>query len=496
MEAEGAIVQQIVQATKKHNNILVTRASIHIGNSYYLVFDLAKYDLWRFFKDRSEPPPGTFTQKMTLLACFIGLAGGLAYLHDELSIDLPERNQLLRCYHLDLKPQNILVFFEDGKMILRFTDFGISRIKHIEPQSLNDDADGPTHSLDRIFRPSPIAEPTSGIDNSRYGGTYAAPEAVAPNGRVTRKSDVWGFGTVLTLAMTYTQYGWDGIVAFAHARSQNRDDRFFDVLTGDESACVLHSSVVQQLDNLIGKASGESDVEEHVFRLVSDLIKNKILRPQAADRVYARQVEDSLRSIHSTFSERGMSMVRTRHSGRLSHYRPTAASTTAIPNQPLLAPLERSQTLPLGSDATEIIIAEHDEATQQHVQPRRTTARQLIRRARDRILGRESRFSPNIASLSLPCAMRICKFSLDGKYLAISGEDLIVTIPIAAVQSDWPLPIFVGLPPPEGQQWTDFSVSTDYVCVAVDAGCFEVRRALTPYIVYVSSLETVHIHSN
>ena len=496
MEAEGAIVQQIVQATKKHNNILVTRASIHIGNYYYLVFDLAKYDLWRFFKDRSEPPPGTFVQRMNVLSCFIGLAGGLAYLHEELSIALPERNQLLRCYHLDLKPQNILVFFEDGKMILRFTDFGISKIKHIEPQSLGDDADDPIHSLDRIFRPSPLAEPTSGIDNSRYGGTYAAPEAVAANGRVTRKSDVWGFGTVLTLAMTYTQYGWDGIVAFAHARSRDRDDRFFDVPAGDESACVLHSSVVQQLDNLIGKASEESEVEEQVFRLVSDLIKNKILRPQPADRVYARQVEDSLRSIHSTFSGRGTSLTRNQKSSRLSHYRPTASSSAVIPHQSLLAPLERSRTLPVGSDATEIISATHYETPQQHAQPRRTFARQLIRRAKDRILRREPRLFPNVTSLPLPFAMRICKLSLDGKYLVIGGEDLVVTIPIAAIQSDRSFPIFIGIPPPEGQQWTDFSVSTDYVCVAVDAGCFEVRDALTKYVLYIGSSEAVYVHSN
>ena len=310
MEAEGAIVQQIVQATKKHNNILVTRASIHIGNSYYLIFDLAKYDLWRFFKDRAEPLPSTFAQKMTFLSCFIGLAGGLAYLHDELSIALPERNQLIRCYHLDLKPQNILVFFEDGNMVLRFTDFGISRIKHIKPQSPGDDADGPVHSLDRIFRPSPLPDPTSGVDNSRYGGTYAAPEAVAPNGKVTRKSDVWGLGTVLTLAITYMQRGWDGIVAFAYARSRNRDDRFFDIPTSDEATCVLHSSVIQQLDDLVEKASGESDVEEVVFRRLSELIRNKILRPVATERVHARQVEDSLRSIHSTSSDWGTFLAR------------------------------------------------------------------------------------------------------------------------------------------------------------------------------------------
>ena len=83
--------------------------------------------------------------------------------------------------------------------------------------------------------------------------------------------------------------------------------------------------------------------------------------------------------------------------------------------------------------------------------------------------------------------MRLCKLSLDGKYLAIGGEDLIVTIPIAAIQSDRPFPVFVGLRPPEGQQWTDFSVSTEFVCVAVDAGCFEVCYVLAECSVYTSS---------
>ena len=466
MEAEGAIVQQIVQATKKHNNILVTRASLHIGNSYYLVFDLAKYDLWRFFKDESEPPLRTIAQKMIFLNCFIGLAGGLAYLHDELSIALPEGDQLLRCYHLDLKPQNILVFFEDGKMILRFTDFGISRIKSIEPQSLGDEADDPVHSLDKIFRPSPLSDPTSGVDNTRYGGTYAAPEAVYPNGKVTRKSDVWGLGAVLTLAMTYMQYEWGGILAFAEARSQNRDDRFFDMPTNEESSCVLHSSVTKQLNKLIEAAATESDVERNVFKLISDLLKNKMLRPRAADRVYAKQVEDSLRSIHSTYSKKSKCTTGSKHH----------TITALIPHEPFLAPLEREYTLPAETDANESISEESHEITRQQVQPRRTDARELFRRVRDRVLRREARFLYNITPLPLPYVMKLCKLSLDGKYLAIGGEDLIVTISVSDIQPDQPSPIFVGLPPPEGQQWTDFSISTEYLCVAVDAGCFEVCR--------------------
>ena len=182
-EAEGTTIKQFIQSAKSHENIATTKASLEWGNTYSLFFDLAKCNLWEYFREDADALK-TLEDKRRIFSQSIGLAGALAYLHNELY--LASSNEQLQCYHLDLKPQNTLVFETSGKQIWKISDFGVSQIKRIP----SDQSESEHHVLflDKIFQSKkPDEDPSSGVDNSRYGGTYAAPEAKAKSASVTRK---------------------------------------------------------------------------------------------------------------------------------------------------------------------------------------------------------------------------------------------------------------------------------------------------------------------
>lgn len=69
-------------------------------------------------------------QKTVVFGKTIGLVGALASLHEELKLDPTNeqpKSEQLQCYHLDLKPQNMLVFVVNGNDIWKTTAFDISR---------------------------------------------------------------------------------------------------------------------------------------------------------------------------------------------------------------------------------------------------------------------------------------------------------------------------------------------------------------------------------
>lgn len=308
-EAEESIPRKFVQSNKRHDNILVTQASLEYGNTYSLFFDLAKYSLWDYFQD-----PEVFItaeEKGTVFGRSVGIAGALAFLHDELYLE--STGEQLHCYHLDLKPQNILVFEgrdnRDGKSrhIWKISDFGISQMKHIKPNGADVDTDHPVSFMDRIFRPQKQdTNPSSGVDNSRYGGTYGAPEARLTTDKVTRKSDVWSLGCVLIDVLTFLDNGSIGIEEFGEARAKDRDnDRFFEPTPshfGTELNNMLHSSVTSWLETLEGKAKERHELEGKAFRQVSTLLRESMLLMDQAQRCTAKEAEKRLKRITRQFT--------------------------------------------------------------------------------------------------------------------------------------------------------------------------------------------------
>jgi len=435
-EAEGSILKKFVQSNKRHENRLVTKASLEYGGIYSLFFDLAKYSLWDYFRDPEVSI--TAEQKGTVFGRSVGLAGALAFLHEGLYLD--STDEQLQCYHLDLKSQNILVFerrgSKDGDM-WKISDFGISQMKHIRPSGADVESDHPVSFLDRIFRPQKQdTDPSSGVDNSRYGGTYGAPEARLTTEKVTRKSDVWSLGCVIIDVLTFLDSGTNGIEEFRIARAKDRDnDRFFELSSpqsGTEANYILHSSVISWLKALADKAKKSHELEGEAFRQALALLQDSFLLADQGKRCAAKEVERHLIRIKSQFA------------------RPAAKPPS---------PLQGLQRLPIS--------------------PTKPPAR--LSKIPDRIKRVFSRkASPSqpwkIWRFQLAAGSTRCKLSSDGQYLAVESKGLMITTAISDIKKGVPGQVHGA---PRNRQWAGSALGTRYLCTALGSRYFEVHPQLS-----------------
>lgn len=107
---EQKALQQIMAHPTRHESITVAEASLQLGDAYNLFFPLASCNLWHYLSGSSVPPvsaPCTLNEKRAIFRRGIALAGAQAFLHDNFTSRTTLHN--LACYHLDLKPHNILV---------------------------------------------------------------------------------------------------------------------------------------------------------------------------------------------------------------------------------------------------------------------------------------------------------------------------------------------------------------------------------------------------
>ena len=368
----------------------------------------------------------TLEQKQGIFGRTIGLAGALAFLHDELFI--ASTSEQLCCYHLDLKPHNILVFEEEGKVIWKVSDFGISQIKRIPISQANAESEHPTSTsfLNRIFRPDRSgAESSSGVKNPRDAGTYTAPEARHKLEKVNRASDVWSLGCVLTLVLSFLENQRTGIRDFEDARMKNRDDDlFYDSQSGTEPRPSARPAVLGWLFHLMENAKKRSRAEGEVFRLTSDLIRNRMLLPNPKDRIRAKKVEQELKFINSHFA-----------------FTPAPCQNSNRQQQPII---ERTHSSSTYLSRFKNLISNH------------------------RSLSVDT--SPTW-HFKLPKSTRGCKFSYDGRHLGIESSETITTMSITNIQQKSAGTDHKALQP---ERWLDISLGSQYLCAAVKSPYFKV----------------------
>lgn len=410
---EGTTIKQIIQSVKGHRNIATTRASLEWGNTYSLFFDLAERNLWEHFKENRDPVK-TLEERRRVFSRICGLAGALAHLHEGLK--LHTTNVPLQCYHLDLKPQNILVFGTGDNQIWKISDFGMSQIKQIHHMESQDESKH--HLLDRIFQSTkPNEDPSSGVDNSRYGGTYAAPEAKEKSDTVTRKSDVWSLACVITLVITYLHGQSQGIEEFQKLRASDRSqDWFFDPEapeTGSDNSDILHSSVKKWFVTLRTGASGRVKQEERAITSTIDLLRNKIFLRDEEKRLSAKQVEYELETLEYSFNEQPPPKVI-----------PPKHRQIKLPGLPIHLPGIRKRPSPEGQ-----------------------------------------------WQFRIPHQGKRSRFSADGRYLCVASNDIMEIHSVASIQRGQ-----VGTPfkSQEDRQWADFSMGSRYLCAALNSEYFEV----------------------
>lgn len=388
--------------------------------------------MWDYFED-PEISITTLEQKKKVFSHTIGLAGALAYLHDELFI--ASTGEQLCCYHLDLKPHNILVFEEGDSVIWKVSDFGISQIKRIPASQATFEPEHRISFLTSIFRPDKsAADPSSGVTNPRDAGTYTAPEARHKAERVTRTSDVWSLGCVMILVLTFLDNQRTGIKDFENARMKDReDDLYYDSFTtrfGAEPRPSLRSSVPVWLDNLTENAKKRGENEGIAVGLASYLIRSQMLLPDPADRSSAKRVEEQLRSIQYCFT-----VAPTLSSAQRQQWQ-------SVIEMPLL-------NLSLFTRFKNVVSC------------RRSTSAK----------------KSNTRHFKLPGSTRGCKLSHDGRYLGIDSGYRITTMDTSNLEIQQES-IDVTHTTSNPERWSDYSLGSQYLCAAVESPCFKVRGLL------------------
>ncbi|KAF2825835.1 kinase-like protein [Ophiobolus disseminans] len=235
-EQERDVLREIVRNAKKHNNIMKSLGSLENGMTYSVFMPLANCDLKQYMESHPIPPRSP-NSKALFVQCAIGLAGAIVYLHEELESPMYER---LSCFHMDLKPQNILVVIDPstGLEQWKLSDFNMSRVK-LRPNSLNEQSALGEHftfgdkiyEINKLFkRRIPDAGDTSISDYTigrRGAGTYLSPEACIEDFPVHAESDTWSLGCVVSVIFSYLYRGQSAVTEFADSRSKKGQDTFY-----------------------------------------------------------------------------------------------------------------------------------------------------------------------------------------------------------------------------------------------------------------------------
>ena len=385
----------------------------------------------------------------------IGLAGALAFLHNDLFLNDSSSEQL-HCYHLDLKPQNVLLFERDepngrhGNYIWKISDFGISKIKHCKRRGSNESSGHHVSFLEMIFRPKkPFDDPndSSGVVNSRYGGTYAAPEARLESDKVTRRSDVWSLGCLITLVLTFLDSGTTGIEDFKESRLRGRNnDRFFETnlpVIGTEAVDELHPSVPKWLDELVAKAHERSEHEGRAVEKTSQYVLESMLLADQEKRHDAKQVEDKLKEIQLRYPK---SIETLSKPGKHPQESPSGSQNTLTGMLMYLMSLLMylvSLLMYLVSLLMYLVSPHH----------------------------KKRECSMGTFPFSIEDGSKKYRCSQGGRYLTSQSDTVISTMLVTDIQEGRPAKVHTS---PSDREWVDSSIGSEYLCAAPKSRYFEV----------------------
>jgi len=172
--AKDTIVEgQVLAALGKHDNIVEVIDVRMARNTVILILEKGSYDLASRARalGRNVTPEAIRTITQDMLC-------GLAYMHAR------------RIYHLDIKPENVLLFDKEGTDRAKLIDFGKSKTKQL-------------HRGDMYGEPWP-----------KYGTKYyIAPESydigqMPSRGEHLAKRDAFAIGIVIFRSLLAPRYGW------------------------------------------------------------------------------------------------------------------------------------------------------------------------------------------------------------------------------------------------------------------------------------------------
>ncbi|KAL4940358.1 kinase-like domain-containing protein [Aspergillus oleicola] len=263
------IMRALMEEAQKHDNLVMALAILHHGEAISIFSPLASCNLHDYLCGMHSMDllsfPKTLNQKKALYNRGVALAGALAFIHGGFGGAV--------CFHSDLRPSNVLVYnaYDSCKEIWKITDFGFRLVRN---------EDYSTYA--RL-----------GVD-----GVYVAPESAPPERRVEARSDVWSFGCIFFLVITYMVYGSRGIQQFNEQRAEQPGGDSFYVTTGKSTR--ISPAVTSWFDEL--RLNATSDERElKVIRETLDYLQQRALNPNRYQRASAKDVEAALKLIQMNF---------------------------------------------------------------------------------------------------------------------------------------------------------------------------------------------------
>lgn len=318
---EWETMKHILRAPRNSKNILETFGTLQLDKSTFSLFmPLAESDLGEWTKKNPPPKFDLEIWKAGILTCMSGVADGLEFLHSGIKDSSGHR---MVCYHLDLKPANILVFSDDseqGKMVWKISDFGISRVKLAHHQQPTD--------ISTLFEERGTGTSVSGTVNQHPGGSYLAPESSTSKPDMTKKSDVWSLGCVISVIITYLSEGQTGIDKYKEDRLAKSGRDFFFAHSRIPGPLRRNPSVHKQHTSLIEAAKRRNEKEGKMLKGLLDYIEARVLqvdpgRRDSAGSIYERLQDTSSRykKLAESYEDRERDTLDESSSTRLSRWK-------------------------------------------------------------------------------------------------------------------------------------------------------------------------------
>lgn len=286
-------MKSLRKSLENNEHILTSLAMIDHGGAVDILFPLAAFDLNEllFNKRRcelfTEPHPKD-AAPTHLLNEMAGVADALGYLHERLYLS---NNQRIICVHMDMKPDNVLVFYHPSTPCGRWkiSDFGLSRIK---PSKQTSDVSS--------SGARPASYRFSNTLAQRYPGTFQAPEIETAKKTKKRtigpRCDIWGLGCILILVVAYALGREELVKEFDRERSRGRSNGKSKSLEYDyfyrEGGRELKPEVTRWLEGRRHRDGRNEAWLESCIKLIKDILRIEPAMRPAASEIRKRILEE------------------------------------------------------------------------------------------------------------------------------------------------------------------------------------------------------------